>query len=83
MSPLTLMIALFASIMFLTKTAAFLQDLLFYPVMNIAMRENHFKIATHMHDIAMEDYNKLSIPEIISYQKRERRFGKTSEQIIP
>ena len=77
------MIALFASIMFLTKTAAFLQDLLFYPVMNIAMRENHFKIATHMHDIAMEDYNKLSIPEIISYQKRERRFGKTSEQIIP
>lgn len=69
-NPLFILLALYAVITIVTKTAAFLHDMLFYPVINLAIREGHFKIGAHMHDIALDDYNKFSIPEIISYQKR-------------
>gem|GEM_PF-5921939 len=54
----------------LVKTLTFVQDILFYPVVNIAVREIHFRIPDHIHNLSMEAYKKLSMPKIISYQKR-------------
>lgn len=63
-------VLIFCLFTFLTKTMSFLQDLLFYPVVNVAIRELHFKTGFHVHGLSMEDYEKLSLPEILSFTKR-------------
>ena len=61
---------IFGIFTFLTKTMSFLQDLLFYPVVNVCIRELHFRTNFHMHGLSIEEYEKLSIPEVLSFIKR-------------
>lgn len=63
-------VALFGGVALLTKTCAFIQDLLFFPVINITIRDLNMRLVKHMHAMSMHDYDQLSIPEIISFQKR-------------
>ncbi|MBX9977682.1 MAG: ABC transporter ATP-binding protein/permease [Alphaproteobacteria bacterium] len=64
------LVGIFLGATFIVKTASFLQDLLFYPVINLSIREFHFRTAAHIHTLSLKDYHSLSIPEVISFQKR-------------
>ncbi len=61
---------IFLGTTFVVKVASFLQDLLFYPIINVTIRECHYRTAAHIHAIALTDYHTLSISEVISFQKR-------------
>ncbi len=64
------LVGIYAGVNILSKTASFLQDLLFFPVINVTIREFHYKTTEHVHNLSLSDYQKLSIPEVISFQKR-------------
>lgn len=54
----------------LTKTMSFVQDLLFYPVINVSIRELHYKVPMHIHGLSLEEYKNLNVPEVLSFTKR-------------
>lgn len=60
----------FCVLTLLTKTMSFIQDLLFFPVINVAIRELHFRTVFHIHGLSLETYEKLTMPEILSFIKR-------------
>lgn len=54
----------------LEKIAIHLQEIVFFPVVNLAIRDITEQVVRHIHQISMESYQKLSMPEIISAIKR-------------
>jgi ABC-type multidrug transport system fused ATPase/permease subunit len=54
----------------LEKTLSHLQDIIFFPVINSAIRDLNRDVIRHIHHLSMPDYQKLSIPEIINCTRR-------------
>lgn len=54
----------------LEKTLNYLQTIIFFPVLNILVRDLTFNVVQHIHHLPLTLYQGLSIPEIISSLKR-------------
>jgi ABC-type multidrug transport system fused ATPase/permease subunit len=54
----------------LEKTNHHLQDILFFPVVNNTIRHLTFALVEHIHQIPLSEYQKLSVPELISSARR-------------
>lgn len=54
----------------LEKTLSYLQDLVFFPVVNNTIQALYRKVIHHIHHIPLSHYQTLSLPEIISAIKR-------------
>lgn len=64
------LVMMYAAVAILTKTCAFVQDLLFFPVINTTIRDLNLRLADHIHGMSLHDYHQLSPSEVISFQKR-------------
>ena len=54
----------------LEKTIIHLQEIIFFPVINFAIKEVTYKVVDHIHQISLVDYQKLSISEVINSIRR-------------
>jgi len=52
------------------KTTSHLQEIIFFPVINTAIRNITFDVVQHIHKIPLASYQKLSIPEVINCMRR-------------
>jgi ABC-type multidrug transport system fused ATPase/permease subunit len=68
--PLFLALLLLGFFWTFSKIAAHLEDLVFFPIVNTVIRDLNYKVAQHIHAIALSDYQRLSIPEIINCARR-------------
>jgi len=69
-APLFLSLFLLGFFWTFSKIAAHLEDLVFFPIVNRIIRDLNYKVAQHIHTIALSDYQRLSIPEIINCARR-------------
>ncbi|MGI9214540.1 MAG: hypothetical protein ACR2HS_02460, partial [Gammaproteobacteria bacterium] len=54
----------------LEKTIIHIQEIIFFPVINFAIKEVTYKVVDHIHQISLVDYQKLSISEVINSIRR-------------
>lgn len=54
----------------LEKTVSHVQEIIFFPVINNTIRDLSYKVVNHIHAIALSDYQKLSMPEVINCARR-------------
>jgi ABC-type bacteriocin/lantibiotic exporter with double-glycine peptidase domain len=54
----------------LEKITGHLQEIIFFPVVNTVIRNITHDVVNHIHQISLVEYQKLSVPEVISYTKR-------------
>lgn len=54
----------------LEKTTAHLQEIIFFPVINLTVRNLTYYIVQHIHHISLDNYKKLSISEVINCIRR-------------
>ncbi len=54
----------------LGKTVSHIQEIIFFPIINLTIRDLNFKVVEHIHHISLPDYHKLSIPEVINCTRR-------------
>jgi len=81
-----LSVALLGFFWTLEKIMTHLQEIIFFPVINCAIRDITHDVVNHIHEIPLSHYQTLSIPEIISCIKRisasARSFIKVSFLLI-
>lgn len=64
------------------KTIIHIQEIIFFPVINFAIREVTYKVVEHIHKIPLVDYQKLSISEVISSIRRISISARTFIKIL-
>ena len=52
------------------KVLSHLQDIIFFPIINDSIRDLSYKVVTHIHQIPLNDYQALSMPEVINCIRR-------------
>lgn len=52
------------------KTLSHIQDIVFFPIINMAIRDLTFDVVNHIHHIPLSDYQRLSMAEIINCTRR-------------
>ena len=63
-------VLIFGGVAIITKICGFIQDLLFFPVINTTIRDLNMRLVRHIHAMPMHEYDRLSIQDVISFQKR-------------
>lgn len=64
------LITLASILWLLDRTISYIQDIIFFPIINNAIKDISYKVIDHIHQIPLTSYQELSIPEIISSMKR-------------
>lgn len=86
MNSVLILVFLLALFWTIEKISNHIQEILFFPVVNNSIREITSNVVQHVHQISLIEYQKLSIPEIISCIKRislsARSFFKISILMI-
>lgn len=54
----------------LEKIINFIQDIIFFPIINTTIKQLFYKSIQHVHNISLLDYQKLSIAELINCMRR-------------
>jgi ABC-type bacteriocin/lantibiotic exporter with double-glycine peptidase domain len=65
-----IIVALFGVFWTLEKGFQHIQEIIFFPVINNAIKEITFRTVKRIHQTSLKDYEELSIPEVISAIKR-------------
>lgn len=63
-------VALLGVLWWLDKAIHYLEDLVFFPIINTAVKELTFKVLTHLHQVPWLDFHTLSTLKTISSLKR-------------
>ncbi len=66
----------------LAKTVSHIQEIIFFPVINIIIRELNFHLVKHIHNISLPHYQSLSIPEVINCARRISYSARSFIKII-
>jgi len=79
MESVSLLVVLLGIFWSLEKILPHIQDIFFFPVINQVIRNLHYRVVEHIHQISLTDYQKLSIPDIIN---STRRIGLSARSFI-
>jgi len=61
---------LLGALWILEKTINHIQEIIFFPIVNNAIRNLTYKVVEHIHHVSLPDYQKLSIPEVVNCIRR-------------
>lgn len=74
-----IVVCLLVTCLVLTKIIAHIQEIVFFPIINVAIRDVTYKVVEHLHNISLIKYQQLSLPEALN---SIRRIGTSARVFI-